>query len=127
MGGWGSGSQGSGGAAMRSPVSPFEVRCPRCDVSFPIETRRCIHCGGATSAPGAVVDVGAWAGPFESVGEGGAGPIGTTPAGPGDRAADEASQAPPQGLGASLLRTFGSLFWVVALVGFSILRSCGED
>ena len=26
----------------------FEVRCPSCDVSFPPETRSCLHCGGRT-------------------------------------------------------------------------------
>jgi len=30
------------------PPAPFEVSCPRCRVTFPVETRRCIHCGGPT-------------------------------------------------------------------------------
>ncbi len=29
--------------------APFEVRCDRCRVTFPVGTRRCIHCGGSTS------------------------------------------------------------------------------
>jgi hypothetical protein len=29
---------------------PFEVYCERCRVSFPIGARRCIHCGGPTTA-----------------------------------------------------------------------------
>jgi hypothetical protein len=33
--------------------APFEVRCERCRVTFPVGTRRCIHCGGPTGgAPG---------------------------------------------------------------------------
>lgn len=36
------GDAGAGG------VSSYEVRCPRCEVTFPIETRTCFHCGGAT-------------------------------------------------------------------------------
>ena len=32
----------------RGKASPYEVRCPRCDVSFPVETTTCIHCGGPT-------------------------------------------------------------------------------
>ena len=32
--------------------SPYEVRCLRCDVSFPVEQRKCLHCGGPTSRPG---------------------------------------------------------------------------
>ncbi len=30
------------------PLAPFEVYCDRCRVSFPVETRRCVHCGGPT-------------------------------------------------------------------------------
>lgn len=26
-------------------ASAYEVRCPRCETSFPPETRRCVHCG----------------------------------------------------------------------------------
>lgn len=33
----------------RQKTSPYEVRCPRCDVSFPVGQRKCIHCGGSTS------------------------------------------------------------------------------
>jgi hypothetical protein len=94
--------------------SPYEVRCPRCDVSFPVETRRCVHCGGPTVAsdapPPIAVDTGA-----------------TTVPGSGSADAVEVPEEPAPGLGATLLRTFGSLFWVIALVAFSILRSCGED
>jgi hypothetical protein len=31
-----------------SPANAYEVRCDHCDVSFPVETKRCIHCGGRT-------------------------------------------------------------------------------
>jgi len=27
--------------------NPFEIRCENCAVSFPRETRQCIHCGAA--------------------------------------------------------------------------------
>jgi hypothetical protein len=39
----------------RGNASPYEVRCPRCDVSFPVETRKCIHCGGPTGRPAELV------------------------------------------------------------------------
>jgi ribosomal protein L37E len=29
--------------------APFEVHCERCRVTFPVGTRRCIHCGSPTS------------------------------------------------------------------------------
>jgi hypothetical protein len=41
--------------SQQEKTSPYEVRCPRCDVSFPTETRQCIHCGGPTGKPGQVV------------------------------------------------------------------------
>jgi hypothetical protein len=28
--------------------APFEVYCGRCQVTFPVGTRRCVHCGGRT-------------------------------------------------------------------------------
>ena len=33
----------------RGPAA-FEVYCDRCRVTFPVGTRRCIHCGGPTGA-----------------------------------------------------------------------------
>ena len=39
---------------MRREASPYEVRCARCDVSFPVETRSCLHCGGATGPAGQI-------------------------------------------------------------------------
>ena len=35
-----------------SKASPYEVRCARCDVSFPVEAKTCMHCGGPTGKPG---------------------------------------------------------------------------
>lgn len=113
---------------MRGPGSPYEVRCHRCDVSFPVETRRCIHCGGATSASNAGIDVAAFTGTVEVAT--GSGPAPTSPA-PislgGSDDPDAPGEAPQQqGIGAALLRSFGSLFWIIALIGFSIARSCSE-
>jgi hypothetical protein len=31
---------------VESTESPYEVRCERCRVTFPVGTRRCVHCGG---------------------------------------------------------------------------------
>ena len=31
---------------QNGPRTPFEVYCPRCRVTFPTGTKRCIHCGG---------------------------------------------------------------------------------
>lgn len=96
---------------MQSAGSPYEVRCPRCNVSFPIGTRRCIHCGGPTAAPAAGVVPTIETGSFERTGPE------QLPGG------EEGSP----GIGTSLLKLSGSLFWIVALVLFSILRNCGKD
>lgn len=34
---------------VKEPAA-FEVYCDRCRVTFPVGTRRCMHCGGRTSA-----------------------------------------------------------------------------
>jgi hypothetical protein len=39
-------------AATDSQASHYEVRCPTCNVSFPVGTRRCVHCGSPTALPG---------------------------------------------------------------------------
>lgn len=31
----------------------YEVRCPNCNVSFALGTKRCLHCGSRTAPPGA--------------------------------------------------------------------------
>lgn len=39
---------------MSNPLqaSPsFEVRCENCDVTFPVGTKQCIHCGGRIGRP----------------------------------------------------------------------------
>ena len=108
--------------------SPYEVRCSRCDVSFPIETRRCTHCGGPTATASSLPPTGVETGsplPWNRPQETSAGaPEGVTAAGGGG---PEVPEEAPTSIGATLLRTFGSLIWVVALVAFSILRSCSED
>jgi hypothetical protein len=112
---------------MRGKGSPYEVRCPRCDVSFPVETRRCVHCGGPTSASASPPSIEfATGGPIP-----GTSPQETSTGKSGRTSAPEAGplevpEEAPSSLGSTLLRTFGSLFWVIALIGFSIMRSCSE-
>jgi len=35
----------------RGPQNPYEVYCFQCNVSAPVGTRRCVHCGGRLSGP----------------------------------------------------------------------------
>ncbi len=134
---------------MRGTGSSFEVRCLRCDVSFPLETRRCVHCGGPTSASlsGGKAGAGMSAprqGPIATTSGTSPTPIGIETAGPFPWSRPREAGAPatpgpsapggelpdpdeaPQSPGAMLFRSFGSLIWIVALIGFSIVRSCSE-
>lgn len=130
----------SAGESMSS--QSFEVRCGRCDVTFPIETKRCIHCGGATGAARgfslgnrgfgtrASASDAATASPFETAygtdddefvlrDESGKLSAGADVGG----AAGDAGSSPLK----SLVRSMGGVIWVLLLVGFSLVRSCGGE
>lgn len=135
---------------LRGKGSPYEVRCLRCDVSFPVEAKRCIHCGGPLAASETGALHGVFPGPLETAPAGsgargsfpipgsaptsspstqpspspGSGPI-LLPGDPGDP--DDAAGERAPSLGASLLRSFGSFFWIIALVAFSLLRNCQAE
>ena len=135
------------GEAGAGDVSAYEVRCPRCQVSFPIETKTCFHCGGATGpaatgaaeAPSSVFEDEGYAiqeledfeaeapraidvladSPFGSAA--GSAPPETLDS---DRVAPSEEGTPP--FARSLLRSLPSVIWVLLLVGFSLARSCGD-
>jgi hypothetical protein len=98
---------------------PFETRCPRCKVSYPIETRRCVHCGGPTERPAAAAS--APRAPLRPA----ARPPGGAPAGPippppaVEEEADEEIQLQRRGF----TRGIG-LLWVVLALAASIYRAC---
>jgi ribosomal protein L37E len=87
---------------------PFETRCPNCRVSYPIETRRCIHCGSPTARSAA-------------------------PAAPEARlqrvqgapppAADEGEEDSAQLQRSGLARAMG-LLWLVLAIAASLYRAC---
>jgi len=109
---------------MKSVASPFEVRCHRCNVTFPIGTRQCIHCGGR-------IDQDDQSGILESIHEvdPGRGGLSSKPidvmADPGD--SDEMDSDAPSSVGASLIRSLGGFIWVIVLIGFTLARSCGGE
>ena len=110
---------------MTESGTDYEVRCSPCDVSFPVETKRCIHCGGRLGklAP-RLQGVEGLAG-FEL----GSGLSQSTPASeassealsPAER---EESEAPTGRFG--FLRGGMTLVWIVLAALYSILRACGE-
>jgi hypothetical protein len=100
--------------------SPYEVRCPRCNVTFPVETRTCIHCGGPTSASGT-----------HSVHEEEMRPIGIDMSGsamprPGERVGDVHEEVEAPSVLRSIVNSLGALLWIALLVIFSLARQCGD-
>ncbi len=109
---------------MKSAASPFEVRCHRCDVTFPVETRNCVHCGGR-------LDPRDQSGILESVVEVDPDMAGRSPM-PIDVMADPVQtegedDEEPTSTGRSLIRSLGGFIWVIVLIGFTLARSCGGE
>jgi hypothetical protein len=125
---------------MKSSAPTFEVRCAHCDVTFPVETRRCIHCGRAIHSRdqgGALVSIADsdWESGWELGGESG---------GESDRETGVRSPKPidvmsnpvehegevsdePSSIGRSIIRSLGGFIWVIVLIGFTLARNCGGN
>ena len=116
----------------RGPSSPYEVRCPRCDVSFPPQTRKCIHCGGRTAKQAAAPLIQQWseADAQRSISQSPA-PIEPEPD-PFFTMQPTASEGAegeiePSSLPRTLLRSLGTLIWVGLLIAFTLARNCGAE
>lgn len=107
-------------------TTPYEVRCPRCDVSFPVETKRCMHCGGPTVWPDQVEMV--MAEPFGAPDDA---PLEYFPDSTASvpESVEDQFEAPeePKSTGRSLLRSLGGFVWIIVLIGFTLARNCGEE
>lgn len=44
---------------VQGPQTPFESYCFHCRVTFPVEAKRCIHCGGPLARAGRRLELGA--------------------------------------------------------------------
>src|SRR5262245_33800908 len=44
---------------VQGALTPYEVYCFQCRVTFPAEARRCLHCGGPLYGPGERAGAGA--------------------------------------------------------------------
>jgi hypothetical protein len=125
-----------------SSANAYEIRCYECDVSFPVGTKRCIHCGGKTgprsifeeqiAGDPQVVLTPTFAPPATSA---------TSPIGPStmpepyqgdlhetieplDALADSPDEeVKPRG---SMLRAFGNLSWFLIIAALYISRSCAD-
>lgn len=97
----------------------YEVRCPRCRVSFPPETRRCLHCGAATVPPGAAE---AAVRPSDEARQEPR-PFSLERPGPPGTGGGEAEVDETEARAGRLSRGLG-LLWILAVVGVSIYRAC---
>lgn len=134
---------------MRFKAQPYEVRCSRCDVSFPVGTRKCIHCGGPTGAPeslfnessmdpasiqgagaGVRIEPGARVGTSsEPIVAGRESPFSIGESGLGeDRPNPRELEMPdePTSLARTLMRSLGGIVWILLLIGFTLARDCGN-
>ncbi|MFP6655183.1 MAG: hypothetical protein VCB25_06120 [Myxococcota bacterium] len=118
---------------MQSKASPYEVRCFRCDVSFPVETRICMHCGGAIARAHVARLLGT-----EAWQESSAAAYSPEPIEPPDGSLftlpkfdSSEREVPlseePTSTGRSLIRGLGGFVWVILLIGFTLMRNCGGD
>ena len=150
----------------KSEASPYEVRCARCDVSFPVEAKTCMHCGGPTGKPGRFASAsegvfstgpmnndnfgtGVLSGDSQSHGDPARTPFEPSEEsslshgdafdeevyadagangqlGGGIGGSDSASEEEQTSAGRSLMNSLGGVIWVVLLIGFSLVRSCGD-
>ena len=134
--------------SRRGKASPYEVRCLNCDVSFPIGTKVCIHCGGRITEQGAFIAMedpaefptSAAPGdytisssapepktssadtPFGVFDEAGIFQDDSRSEPANDRAYQEEAEAP--GFVQMLMRSAGSFIWIALLIAFSLSRSC---
>ncbi len=91
---------------VEGALTPFEVYCFRCRVTFPTEARRCLHCGGPLSASGERAGVGSPVAPGMPV-----------PAG------EDAEDGP-----ALMLRRFGGLaLWGLVALSAVLSNVCGRS
>ena len=117
-----------------STSSRYERHCPRCAVTFPVEQRKCLHCGGPTQA-GPPADFGM--GEFEraevaaieaSYGVSDSSPIEPTDESPfedrlpGDW--ESAGEDRGNSIAATLSKSLGSVIWLVLVLGFMAAKNC---
>jgi len=109
-------------------ISPYEVRCARCDVTFPPEAKRCMHCGAPTQ-PSIVTVPDAQPELRTSVSVHDASPasgdVGTHVIEPFDAQVDLDDEE-AMGRRPSVLRSLSTVIWVALAVIFSVMRVCSE-
>ena len=112
-----------------TPIAPanassdaYEVRCYRCDVAYPIGTKRCIHCGERVGVPRIMMQqIGG--DPLADYGQ--PGEFSETSSAP-VRPIDFEDEEETESRGSSMMRLLGNLSWVILFVAITVYRSCTE-
>jgi len=90
----------------------YEVWCSQCNVSFPVGTRRCIHCGAPTGPrPEGVRHTGMRDAALDPVS-----------LGQYDEEVEQEAEASRGGL----FRILSNVVWVLIFLGFWLVRACSE-
>jgi hypothetical protein len=109
-------------------VTEYEVRCPRCNVSFPVGTRTCLHCGGRTMRGEQAASLRRGEplpSPFEPRTRGAPGePVETGL--PRPLPVDVEQEEEEQSTRGRLLRAGVTVLWILLAIGFSAARACSE-
>jgi len=108
-------------------ASEYEVHCPQCNVTFPVGTKRCLHCGAPTGPSPRSDSRARWndtSRRYEAAPAGAGGPEFMLRPRPVDAEPDDEEMA-DVGRG-GLLRVGVTVLWILLAVGFSVLRACSE-
>jgi hypothetical protein len=89
-------------------------------VTFPVETRTCIHCGGPTSASGGHAALDLEMQPI------GLDPVAVPPSRTGPTPVEPEEDAGTSSIFRSILNSLGAVVWIALFVIFSLARQCGE-
>lgn len=109
-------------------ISRYETRCPSCKVTFPVETKVCIHCGGRTGP--SMVRL-----PDPSPDREGAKDTESIvdilrrrqqSADPSRIEAEVSVEDEEEQVRPSRMRSLMTLIWVVLAIGISVVRACSE-
>ncbi len=108
-------------------ASKYEVRCPACNVSYPVGQKRCVHCGGRTDkkyvdAPDAPPEFTQGLGDVEPEP-----PV--TFGGEGRELVflpQEAPDADAEEMRGGWIRRLGGLVWIILFVVLTAVRMCTE-
>ena len=116
-------------------ISKYEVRCPRCNVSFPVQTKRCIHCGGKTGSAmieqqefhqTIVGQVSVSESTEHAAASASGGGYAASPFQPESRRGFEVDEDEETSGRPSILRSASTIMWIALAILFTVMRACQD-